>query len=96
MPQFRSVAPEEVVVGGGRHAQKAKAERQVLRQFMDALESSNAGIIYLDEGDDPDMIKKFLRLAGHATGIGFRSSWDNPDNPTLLAWKRHKSDMMAA
>ena len=97
MPRFEEKHPEEVVVGGGRHAQKAKTERDtVLQEFIAAIEKSNAGVIILEPGDDVDKVKALLRRASHITGIGIRSSWDNEKRPSKLAWKRNKADRIAA
>lgn len=83
MAKFTKMNPGDVIIGRGR---AALLERQ---PFIEAIRSAQAGRIELERGDQPNRVRRLLRLAARDAGVGVRSSWEDSSQKALL-WKRTK------
>lgn len=83
--KFDRLAPEQVVVGGGRNAPDAGQRLVDLAPFIEAVKTMEAGSIILDERDTKEKVTKLLRMASDATKVKTRSRWVTDK---MLVWKR--------
>ena len=81
MPKFTKLDPNDLQIGRGRSAHKAR------QPYRDALTSGDAGRIQLDRGDVASTVKRHLSLAAQDVGTKVRSSWEDPRQRVLL-WKK--------
>lgn len=81
MAKFTKLDPAKVILGRGRSAQEARLP------YVQALKASDAGKIVLDDGDDPNRVKRYLRRAAQDASVQLRSSWEDETRRTLL-WKK--------
>lgn len=83
MPRFTKMNPSDVVIGRGR---AALVERQ---PYVEAIKNAQAGRIELEKTDQPNRVRRLLRLAARDLSVGVRSSWEDSTQKALL-WKRTK------
>ncbi len=81
MPKFEAMGPDEVAVGRGR------AAAEMRKQYVAAIEGSDAGKVILDRADRASTVKRLLSEASKETGVRVRSSWADKSQ-RVLYWKR--------
>ena len=81
MPTFIKVDPRSITLGRGRRNALARVP------FEEAIRVSQSGRISLEEGDNPDRVKRLLQQASRTMKIKVRSSWEDESRSALL-WKR--------